>query len=120
MRYGPKWTLIHIWSTACSSCWRDVSALNEMLNPPSSKLVVVVIVINDTADTIATFSHLYPVEFNNLLGGDWTDGQVAKAFDPIGVPMDVIIDPAGHATFAGIGEGSLQSALEYWKGLALQ
>jgi len=40
---------------------------------------------------------------NNLLGGDWTDGQVAKAFDPIGVPMDVIIDPAGHATCASAG-----------------
>jgi AhpC/TSA family len=120
VQYGPNWTLIHIWSTACAVCWRDISALNEVLNPPPTNLAVVVIAIDDTTETVSDFSRREPLRFNNLIGGTWIDGPVAKAFDPTEVPTDIIADPTGQVMFVGAGFDSLRSALAYTKQLLLR
>jgi len=120
VQYGPNWTLIHIWSSACAVCYRDISALNEVLNPPPTNLAVVVIAIDDTTETLSVFSRREPLRFKNLIGGSWTDGPVAKAFDPTEVPTDIIADPSGQVMFVGAGSDSLRSALAYTKQLLLQ
>jgi AhpC/TSA family len=120
IQYGPNWTLIHIWSTACAVCYRDISALNEILNPPPTNLTVVVIAIDDTIETLSDFSRREALRFKNLIGGTWIDGPVTKAFDPTEVPTDIIADPTGQVMFVGAGSDSLRSALAYTKQLLLQ
>lgn len=115
VKYGPSWTLIHVWTTSCSVCWRDISALNEMLNPPSTGLEIIVIAINDTAQSIDDFSRRQPFNFYNLLGGKWIGGSIARAFNPTQLPADVLVDPSGYVMFVGAGSDSLHSALEYTK-----
>jgi hypothetical protein len=43
--------------------------LNEILSPPPATLVVIVIALNDNAETIEAFSKREALEFTNLLGG---------------------------------------------------
>ena len=44
IRYGPKWTLLHIWSTSCPACWADIDTLNEISAPPLSSVSLVAVV----------------------------------------------------------------------------
>jgi len=115
LRYGPKWTLVHIWSTGCPPCWRDVSALNEISIQPEPSLAVIGIAINDNVETIKAFSQREPLGFVNLLGGDWNDGQIAHTFGPTEVPTDVLVDPSGHVVFVAVGSDALRSTLEALK-----
>jgi AhpC/TSA family len=100
-QYGPKWTLIHIWSTFCPGCWRDVAALNEISKPFPNSLAVVVVAIEDDADTLKQFSQRQPIEFVNLLGGKWKD-QFAKNIGVPAIPADVLVDPSVSSYLLGV------------------
>lgn len=119
INYGPNWTLIHIWSTGCPACWRDIPPLNEISQPPLASVVVIAIAMNDSAETIEEFSKGHPIGFTNLLGGNW-DGPMTKAFGPMEFPADVLVDPSGHVAFVGVGSDALRSALERLKELSLR
>lgn len=115
IRYGPKWMLLHIWSTFCPACWKDIPALNEISIPPPDNLAVVVVAVNDDARTIEAFSLQRPIQFEKLLGGTWDRGAIVEHFRPVELPADVLIDPLGTIVFVGAGSDSLRSALELMK-----
>jgi hypothetical protein len=115
IQYGPNWTLIHLWSTGCVLCWKDIAALNEVLEPAPANLEVVVVAINDAPETVIAFSRREPLRFKNFLGGDWIGGPAAKVLDPAELPTDVIVDPRGHVMFVGAGSDSLRSGLAFLK-----
>ena len=117
VQYGPKWTLLHVWSTNCPACWKDVPALNEILHPAPDSLAVIVIAMGDDAAGIRSFSRVHgPVEFTSLLAGQVRDEFWSK-FNWPGVPLDVLVDPSGRVRFVGAGSGSLTRALESFKQL---
>lgn len=118
VRYGPKWTLLHLWSTFCPVCWADIPLLNEISNPLPGDLALVEVAINDDAKTIEAFSLKHLVQFESLLGGTWDQGSIVENFAPSEIPTDLVIDPQGEIVFVGAGSESLRSALEFLKGVA--
>jgi hypothetical protein len=115
MKYGPDWTLIHIWEPHCPPCFKDISALNEISNPPMPVLRLLAIVLGDQLAELQAIAKQHPVHFSNRIAGSFEDNPVTNAFDIFEVPMDVLVDPSGRVVFVAGGAGSLRSALEFFK-----
>jgi hypothetical protein len=78
-------------------------------------LQLVGIVLGDGLPELQGIGKVHPLHFSNLLAGDWKDNQFAAAFDIFGTPTDVIVEPDGRVAFVGMGAGSLQKALRFFK-----
>ena len=115
VKYGPKWSLIHVWQPHCPPCFKDIPALNEVSNPPMDSLQLIAIVLGDGLPELQGIAKIYPIHFSNLIAGDWNDNQFATDFDVFESPTDVLVDPNGRVAFAGMGAGSLQKALQFFK-----
>ena len=109
IKFREKWTLIHIWNTLCDRF--EIEALNEMAMPNPDMLNVVGVAMNDTAGTLKQFSTREPIEFVNLLGGDY-DGKFAGEFNYFALRTDILVDPEGRVVFVGSGPSALSRA---WK-----
>jgi thiol-disulfide isomerase/thioredoxin len=118
VHYGSKWVLVHIWSTWCPPCWADIDALNEFANPAPESLTVVAVAVNDTNQSLERFTKEHPLQFVNLMGGEW-ESKFANDFNVVSVPADVLVDADGHVLFVGVGAGSFRSVVELVKGYSL-
>ena len=105
--FDGKWTLIHIWNTGCDPS--EVAALNEISNPSPALLDVIGIAMNDTADSMKQFAAREPIEFVNLLGGDY-DGDFARTFNYFALRTDILVNPDGRIVFVGSGPNALRAA----------
>ena len=111
--FDGKWTLIHIWNTGCDPS--EVAALNEISNPSPGLLDVIGVAMNDTADSIKQFSMREPIEFVNLLGGDY-DGDFARKFNYFALRTDILVNPDGRVVFVGNGPNALRAAWTIFRG----
>src|SRR5882724_9979218 len=107
INFDGKWTLIHIWNTGCDPS--EVAALNEISKPNPASLDVIGIAMNDTSDSINQFSTREPIEFVNLLGGDY-DGDFARKFNYFALRTDILVNPVGRIVFVGNGPSALRAA----------
>jgi len=107
INFDGKWTLIHIWNTGCDPS--EVAALNEISKPNPASLDVIGIAMNDTSDSIKQFSTREPIEFVNLLGGDY-DGDFARKFNYFALRTDILVNPVGRIVFVGNGPSALRAA----------
>jgi len=99
--YIGQVVIINFWSTWCIPCRQEMPALErawQKLKP--SGAILLAVTMQDELKSIDRFLENSPVSFPVLLD---SDGEIAKQWRVIGIPMTYILDTTGRIVYRATG-----------------
>ena len=99
--YKGRVVIINFWSTWCIPCRKEMPALErawQRLKP--SGAILLAIAMQDELESIEHFLKNSPVSFPVLLD---SDGEIAKQWRVIGIPVTYILDTTGRIVYRATG-----------------
>jgi peroxiredoxin len=114
-QYRGRWLLVNVWGTWCAGCMQELPALDYLSSHYRDRVTVVGIAINDSRITLKQFVAQKQLTYPILLGGTF-DEAFAHAYGIRSAPVNVLVAPDSSVRFAGIGPGSLKSAVQMLAG----
>lgn len=96
--YKGRVVVINFWSTWCIPCRKEMPSLERAWQRlQSSDVELLSIAMQDDVEAIDLFLEKSPVSFPVLLD---SDGEVAREWKVIGIPVTFVLDGAGRVVYA--------------------
>jgi len=108
------WVLLNFWATWCPPCVDEMPALQALDDTYGHRLTVLGINQREDASVVRAFAADHAIRFPLLLN---PDDATLLAYQVIGLPQTVLVDPAGNIRFRSFGpvgaelDGALREAL---------
>ncbi len=99
--YRGRVVVINFWSTWCIPCREEMPSLERAWKrlKPSNALILAV-ALQDEVESVHRFLQNTTVSFPLLLD---SDGEIAKQWRVIGIPVTFVLDPSGRIAYKASG-----------------
>ncbi len=109
-----QWVLVNFWATWCVPCVEEMPALQAAADTWADELQVLGVNQRESAESVQAFVDEHGIRFPILLNpGD----QVLIAYQVVGLPQTLLIDPTGQMVFRQFGPlelDALDALLRGW------
>ncbi len=102
--FKDKVVIVHFWTEGCSSCAREMPALESLSAEYGSKgLIVVAVNVGQQKDAVAAFVRKTGISYPVVLD---PESIAARTYGVIGLPRTFFLDRAGRIKYKILGEAS--------------
>lgn len=95
-----RWVLVNFWATWCEPCKREMPLFQQLAEAHADTLTVLAINQREDAAAVAAFGDEYGLSFPLLLN---PDDATVMAYQVIGLPQTLIVNPSGEVVFRQFG-----------------